>query len=142
MSVPVDADGPRSVERVRDSASVYVLDDHEAVLATLVELIDAAVGLHVIGWSTAAATAIKEVSSRSPDVAVVDADLGGEPDGLDVCRELAVVAPSVTCVIVTAGLGRRWGPTEAAEAGVAAIVLKQIVDFPLVQVIKDLAYGS
>ena len=121
--------------------SVYVVDDHEAVLASLVELIDSAPTACVVGSSTSAATAVEQIPRRRPDVAVIDAHLGAD-DGLEVCRELAVIAPEVACVVVTADVDHQWGPSEAAEAGVEAVVLKQILDFRLLDVIAEVAGGA
>ena len=45
-------------------------------------------------------------------------------------------------MIVTAGVGDAWGSEEAAAAGAAALLLKQLIDFPLVEVIGRVAAGE
>ena len=42
-------------------------------------------------------------------------------------------------MILTAGTNIAWGPREAAEAGAAAFLVKQLSDFPLVETIRSVA---
>lgn len=121
--------------------SVYVLDDHHYVREMLVELIDASEGMMVVGSCESAPEAIAEVARLRPRVAVVDGQVG-DRSGLDVCRELKTASPEVSCVIMTSAVGSAWGPTEAAEAGAVAYVVKQIRHFELVDVIRRVATGS
>ena len=127
-------DDPREVDRIE----VYVLDDHLAALGALVDHVNRAAGCVVVGSSSSASTAIDEIAVLSPLVAVIDGHLG-DRDGLDVCRDLQRAAPGVECVIVTAGVQSAWDADELSEAGVAAVVLKQLRHFPLVEVIVDVA---
>lgn len=115
---------------------VYVVDDHEGALAALVDHIDRAPGFAVVGSSSSASVAVDEIAVLRPHVAVIDGYFD-DRDGLDVSRELHRVAPGVRCVIVTAGVRTGWEPTELSEAGVAAVVLKQLRDFPLLDVVAD-----
>jgi DNA-binding NarL/FixJ family response regulator len=130
----VRRDHPTEANRIE----VYVLDDHRAALAALVDHVNRAPGCTVVGASSSAATAIDEITVLLPLVAVIDGHLG-DRDGLDVCRALQRVAPGVECVIVTAGVQTAWSGDELSEAGVAAVVLKQLRHFPLVEVILDVA---
>lgn len=121
-------------------ASVYVVDDHRHVLEMLVELIDGTDGFSVVGSSTDAQRAEAEIEALRPAIAVVDGWIAGH-DGLALCRRLRVAAPDVTCVIVTAGIGRAWSATEVAEAGVAAVLLKELTGFRLLEVLASIADG-
>lgn len=132
---PADVDVMKPVD---GRIPVYVVDDNEVVLALLVDLIDASDELAVVGFSTSAQDAVRDILRMRPVVAVVDGDIAGH-DGLDVCRRVLVSAPTVACIIVTAGVGLGWDAAEAEEAGVSAVVLKQLVDFPLVKVIVEVA---
>ena len=138
-----DAQGDRDAGPTNPagSVSVYVVDDQGRALAVLVELIDNADGLRVVGSSTSATTAASEIVSLRPAVAVVDGNIAGR-DGLEVCRQVKARAPGVACVIVTTGVGATWTEAEVAAAGVVAVVLKQIVDFPLLDVIARAAAGQ
>ncbi len=118
--------------------SVYVVDDHAGVLAGLVSLIDAAEGFSVVGSSMSAQTAVDEILSIGPEVAVVDGDVAGF-DGLDLCRQIGALGTDVTCVLMTAGLRSRWTEGEIARAPVSAVVFKQLIDFSLLEVIGKVA---
>ncbi len=118
--------------------SVYVLDDDAEVLEALVGLIDAETGFTVVGSSMSGGAAVQEIRSRRPAVAVIDADADGF-DGIDVCRRIAELAPEVACVLVTAGIGSRWIESEMEAAAMSAVVLKRLIDFPLLEVIAEVA---
>lgn len=131
-------DDPRVESEV---VSVYVVDDHDHVVAALIELINSSPEFTVTGWSTSATTAMAEIISLRPGVAVVDSNIAGH-DGLEVCRQLKALAPEVACVMVTAGVGAQWASSEMAEAGVVAVVVKQVIDFPLLEAIASAAAGQ
>jgi two-component system, NarL family, response regulator DevR len=138
-----DPRGDRQPAGRRDegsAVSVFVLDDHYYVRAMLVELIDAAEGMRVVGSSGSVPEAISEIARLSPRVAVVDSGTG-DRDGLEVCRELQATFPDVSCIIVTSAVGMSWGRNEAASAGAAAYVIKEIRDFGLVEAIVRVAAG-
>lgn len=133
--VPLPADDSSLV------VTVYVLDGNDHVRDALVELVDGSTRMAVVGSSGDAAAAVAEIVALRPRVAVVDGDLG-DMVGLHVCQQIQLSAPDVGCVIVTAGIGLAWGPFEAGQAGAAAFVLKQVRDFPLLEVIARVAAGE
>jgi len=124
-----------------EEVTVYVLDDHEQVRRQLVALIGGAEGVRVVGSSEETVVALDEIVALRPDVAVLDGRVG-DGDGLDICRQLALSAPGVRCVMVSAGVGVTWGPRGAAEAGAWAYLVKQLSDFPLVEVISRVGAGE
>jgi len=124
-----------------DDVTVYVVDDHDFVRLQLIDLVDSTAGFVVVGSADDVTRAVTEIERLGPRVALVDGHIG-EGDGLDVCRQLAVLAPDVACVIITAGVAVEWGPVEAAQAGAAALLLKQIKDFPLIATIARVAAGE
>jgi DNA-binding NarL/FixJ family response regulator len=140
----VGSDGNREGGRCGDrlgAVTTYVLLDNDYVRALLAAMIDEAEGFVVVGSSGSASDALAEIVRLQPRVAVVDGDLR-DGDGLVVCRILAATAPAVACVIVAAGVAKARGPAEAAAAGAAAYVLKQPRNFPLIEVIGQVAAGA
>ena len=119
------------------SVTVYVVGDHPDVLAGLVALIDRAEGYRVVGSSPSEPATVAEISALLPAVAVIDGDNAGSTS-LEVCRQLRSAVPDIVCVMVTAGVGNHWEQSEAVDAGAAAVVLKRLVDFPLLDVIGEL----
>ena len=117
---------------------VYVVEDHDLVREILIETINAADGLHVVGAAASAHGALAEIPQLHPTVALLDGHLP-DGNGLDLCRTLKALAPEVECVIVTAGTTIDWGPAEAAQAGAAAFLIKRLNNFPLIDTIRTVA---
>lgn len=118
---------------------VYLLDDHEVVRRGVASLIDEAAGIEVVGQSGSAARALQEILDLRPDVVVLDAQL---PDGtgVDVCREMRAVDPSIKGLILTS----QDDPdaiSAAILAGVSGYVLKRIEGNSLVSGIRLVAGG-
>ena len=120
---------------------MYIVDDHNGVRGALVDLVNSAAGLMVVGSAGSAVAAVQEIIELEPLVVVLDGRIG-DSDGLDVCRELSERAPGVACVMVTAGVDLPWGPEQAAQAGAGAFLYKQLRNFPLVEVIGSVASGG
>src|SRR5438309_1499498 len=82
-----------------DPIRVYVLDDHELVRRGLQELLEGE-GFAVVGMSGSAEEAARRIPALRPDVSVLDARL---PDGtgIEVCREVRSVDPTLNCLILT-----------------------------------------
>lgn len=118
---------------------VYLLDDHEVVRRGLRDLLEAD-GLEVVGESGLAREAAARIPALRPDVCVLDARL---PDGsgIDVCREVRSVDPTIRALILTS-----YDDDEALfaaiMAGAAGYVLKQIGSHDLVEAVRHVAAGG
>jgi DNA-binding NarL/FixJ family response regulator len=118
---------------------VYLLDDHEVVRRGLRDLLEAE-GLEVVGESGLAREAAARIPALRPDVCVLDARL---PDGsgIDVCREVRSVDPTIRALILTS-----YDDDEALfaaiMAGAAGYVLKQIGGQDLVEAVRHVAAGG
>jgi DNA-binding NarL/FixJ family response regulator len=79
---------------------VFLLDDHEVVRRGLVDLLQAAGDIEVVGESGSAQEATRRIPALRPHVAVLDARL---PDGsgIDVCRDVRAVDSSIQGLILT-----------------------------------------
>ena len=79
---------------------VYLLDDHEIVRRGLRELLENDGRIEVVGESGLAEEATRRIPALRPDVAVLDGRL---PDGsgIDVCRDVRSVDPTIACLILT-----------------------------------------
>lgn len=119
---------------------VFLLDDHEIVRRGVADLLVAEGDIEVVGESGSAAEAIRRIPALRPDVAVLDARL---PDGsgIDVCREVRSVDPSIRGLILTS-----YEDDEALfaaiMAGAAGYVLKQIRGNDLVDTVRRIAAGQ
>ena len=119
---------------------VFLLDDHEMVRRGLKELFDSAEGFEVVGESGSAREAEAIIPALRPDVAVLDGRL---PDGsgVDVCRSIRSVDPSIRAIILTS-----YDDDEALfaaiMAGASGYILKQIVGLDLIDVVRKVAGGQ
>ena len=70
---------------------VFVIDDHRSILWGLERLIDSgAPRLQVAGTTTSCAEALKVLATASPDVILLDIDLGDENGVKEIPKLLAV----------------------------------------------------
>jgi len=120
--------------------TVYLLDDHEIVRRGLRELLEADGRIEVIGESGLAAEATRRIPALRPDVAVLDGRL---PDGtgMDVCRDVRSVDPTINCLILTS-YDDDEALLNAIMAGAAGYVLKEIRGTALVDAIHRVAAGK
>jgi len=119
---------------------VYLLDDHEVVRTGLRELLERDGDIEIVGESGSAVDAEHRIPALRPHVAVLDARL---PDGsgIDVCREIRSVDPTIQALILTS-----YEDDEALfaaiMAGAAGYVLKQIKGTDLVDAVRRVAAGQ
>ncbi len=119
---------------------VFLLDDHEVVRRGLREMLEAEPDIDVVGESGSAAEATRRIPALRPDVAVLDARL---PDGsgIDVCRDIRSVDPSVQALILTS-YDEDQALFSAIMAGASGYVLKDIRGTDLVDGIRRVAAGQ
>lgn len=125
---------------VTDAAiTVFLLDDHEIVRRGLVDLIDAHPRITVVGEAATAAEALRRIPAAAPDVALLDARL---PDGsgIDVCRDIRSVDPSIRCVILTS-FDDDEALFSAIMAGASGYLLKEVGGSNLIAGIRQVAAG-
>ncbi|MDP9317676.1 MAG: response regulator transcription factor [Actinomycetota bacterium] len=119
---------------------IYLLDDHQIVRRGLRDLFEAEDDLEIVGESGSAAEAQRRIPALRPHVAVLDARL---PDGsgIDVCREVRSIDPSIQVLILTS-----YDDDEALfaaiMAGASGYALKQIEATDLVASVRHVAAGK
>jgi two-component system response regulator DevR len=118
---------------------VFLLDDHEVVRMGVAAMIDAEDDLEVVGQADSAAGALGAVAGCDPHVAVLDVRLG-DGSGIEVCRDIRSAHPDVACLILTS-FANDQAIVDAAMAGAAGFVVKQIKGNELIQSIRQVAAG-
>ncbi|CAA9376767.1 MAG: Two-component transcriptional response regulator, LuxR family [uncultured Nocardioides sp.] len=128
--------GPMAEPKIR----VFILDDHDVVRQGLTFMLEQQGDMEVVGQAATAAEATARIPGLRPDVAVLDGRL---PDGsgIEVCRAVRAVDPSVNALILTS-----YDDDEALfaaiMAGAAGYVLKEIGGSDLVSAIRLVASGK
>ena len=122
------------------TVKVFLLDDHEIVRRGLRELLEMEPDIEVVGESGSAQEATRRIPALRPHVALLDARL---PDGsgLDVCRDVRSVDPSIQGLILTS-FNDEDALATAILAGAAGYLLKDIKGQDLVQAIRRVAAGE
>ena len=119
---------------------VYLLDDHEVVRRGIRGLLEQEDDIEVVGESGSAVEATRRIPALRPDVAVLDGRL---PDGsgIDVCRDVRSVDPSIQALILTS-YDDDQALFAAIMAGAAGYILKQIKGNDLVDTVRRVADGQ
>ena len=135
MDMTVPASSPGTPAAIR----VFILDDHELVRLGLKELLEVH-GYAVVGSSGSAVEAARLIPALRPDVSVLDGRL---PDGtgIEVCRDVRSVDPSLKCLILTS-YDDEQALRGAVLAGASGYVLKEIGGTDLISAIKVAAGGG
>lgn len=120
-------------------ATVFLLDDHELVRRGLRDLLEGE-GFTVIGETGSAVEAVRRIPALAPDVAILDARLT-DGNGIEVCRDVRSVDPSLQCVILTS-----YDDDDAVRgailAGAAGYILKEIVGSDLLDKVRRASHGE
>ncbi len=119
---------------------VLILDDHEIVRRGVADLLNSQDDMTVVAEASNGGEALRAVAQHSPDVAVLDVRLGGET-GIEVCRDIRSAHPEVACLMLTS-FADDQAAVDAAMAGAAGYVLKQIGSNDLVEAIRKVAAGA
>ena len=118
---------------------VYLLDAHDIVRRGVASLVAAEPDIEIVGQSGLAREATTDILALRPDVAVLAAHL---PDGsgLDVCRDVRAVDPTIRAMILTSRQDDD-AISAAILAGASGYVLTQIEGSSLVSGIRLVASG-
>lgn len=79
--------------------SCLIVDDSKAFLASVTRLFSAQRGVEVVGMASTEEEALRLLKALSPDIALVDVELG-EEDGIDLARRMTASGCSSTSVIL------------------------------------------
>lgn len=120
--------------------TLFVIDDHPVLREGIRMLVDGSGDVRVVGSAPTASGAIEPLGRLSPDVVLLDLDLGDE-DGLEWLPRLAAAAPQARVLILTA-LRDRARDEEALRAGARGLVLKDAPPDVLLQAIRSVAVGA
>ena len=106
------------------SLRYLIVDDSEEFVAAAKELLRTQ-GLDVVGSATSAAQALELVLALTPDVALVDIELGDD-DGFDLAERLTVTSPATRVVLISAYDRQELGDLIAGSRAVGFIPKRAI----------------
>ena len=118
---------------------VAIVDDHPIVTDGVVANLRAAAEIEVVATGASADEAIALARAQTPDVLVLDLELGGR-SGLDAMAEIKRASPATRIVVFSAYAGEER-VASAFERGADSYVLKGTSSDELVAVIRAVADG-
>ncbi|HEX3825898.1 MAG TPA: response regulator transcription factor [Sporichthyaceae bacterium] len=118
---------------------VLVADDHPIVAQGIERVVAAAPDLEVVATCYSGRDTVEVATRTSPDLLLLDVRLG-DLDGSEVCRRLAVRAPGVRIVVLTA-FDDIANLRRCLEAGARGVLLKGTLGLDLVAALRDVRDG-
>ena len=119
---------------------IYIVDDHQMLIDGLKALLSDEKHISLVGESTSAKTALKEVGEYRPDIVLSDINMP-EMDGIELTREIKKRQPEVK-VIALSMYGERETISDMLKAGVSAYILKNTGKQELLKAIEKVASGG
>ena len=119
---------------------VAIVDDHPIVTDGVVANLAASAEIEIVATGTSAADAVAIATAHSPDVLILDLELGGK-SGLDAIPGVKAASRGTRIVIFSAYAGEERVAT-AFERGADSYVLKGTSSDELVAVVRAVAAGG
>lgn len=138
-SVTVAADNPEGASRGSFPIRCVVADDHPAVLGAVLNFLALEDDIEVIGQSRGGDHALRLITERQPDVALLDIRMPGV-SGIEIARRLGE-RHSPTKVILYTGSAERALVLEALDLGVSGFLLKEAPLDDLARAIRVVVEG-
>lgn len=104
------------------SKRIFIVEDHEFMLAMLREYIDSESDLSVCATATSGETALESLADIVADLVLIDLSLPGI-SGLELVAALKAQSPSLPCAILS-GHGEAHYVERALAAGAQGYILK------------------
>lgn len=79
--------------------TIYLVDDHESVIAGLKFVLEQNDNFKVIGGNTSVELALAEIHSKKPHIAIIDFNLNGDTNGIELIKLIKRKRISTKCVL-------------------------------------------
>jgi two-component system response regulator DevR len=124
---------------VSSLVKVYLLDDHDIVRRGLRDLLAAARDIQVVGDSSSTHDAAQAILELGANVMVLDLQLQ-DGTGIEVCREVRAVDPSVSGLLLTS-FGEDEALAAAVLAGASGYIVKSSHGADIIGAVRRLGEG-
>ena len=119
---------------------VFLVDDHQILLAALRTLLEKVPGIEVSGIANEVPMLFKALAETSPDVVVMDLGMPGI-GGLEATRRLIAEYPKIKVVVLSGYTDRRY-VSEALSAGANGYIVKGAAAEELPRAIRAVVAGQ
>jgi len=120
--------------------SVIIIDDHPLFSRGLAQLIETQKDFKVDGMAKDRQEALTLLDTTTPDLAIVDLNLGQE-DGLELIKDILVIHPK-TKVLVLSMHDERFYAERALKAGAKGYIMKEEAETQVINAIQTVAKGD
>lgn len=119
---------------------IYIVDDHQMLIDGLKALLSDETNISLVGESTSAKTALKEIGEYRPDIVLTDINMP-DMDGIELTREVKKRQPEVKLIALSM-YGERETISDMLKAGVSGYILKNTGKQELLKAITKVASGG
>lgn len=120
--------------------TIYIVEDDDDIRSRVINAVDAADDLKVLGEARSLHAARTALGRRLPDIALIDLGLP-DGDGCQLIRWLTTQNPPVECLVLTV-FGDEQHVVSAIEAGATGYLLKDEVLEEIAPQIRQVAQGG
>lgn len=122
------------------NCSVIIVDDHPLFSRGLAQLIETQKDYNVIGMAKDRNEALSLLDKETPDLAIVDLNLGQE-DGLELIKDILIIHPH-TKILVLSMHDERFYAERALKAGAKGYIMKAEAETQVINAIKTVTNGE
>ncbi|MCR4735364.1 MAG: response regulator transcription factor [Treponema sp.] len=122
------------------NCSVIIIDDHPLFSRGLAQLIETQKDYKVIGMAKDRNEALSLLDKETPDLAIVDLNLGQE-DGLELIKDILIIHPH-TKILVISMHDERFYAERALKAGAKGYIMKAEAETQVINAIKTVTSGD
>ena len=122
------------------NCSVIIVDDHPLFSRGLAQLIETQKDYKVIGMAKDRNEALSLLDKETPDLAIVDLNLGQE-DGLELIKDILIIHPH-TKILVLSMHDERFYAERALKAGAKGYIMKAEAETQVINAIKTVTNGE
>ena len=122
------------------NCSVIIVDDHPLFSRGLAQLIETQKDYKVIGMAKDRNEALSLLDKETPDLAIVDLNLGQE-DGLELIKDILTIHPH-TKILVLSMHDERFYAERALKAGAKGYIMKAEAETQVINAIKTVTNGE
>jgi DNA-binding NarL/FixJ family response regulator len=128
------------IQSDRRTFRVLVVDDHVTFAQSLAMALEAKPEFECVGTASTGPLALDLAVRTSPDVVLMDLELGAD-SGLDVTRKIRVAVPDAVIVVLSAYLDPAW-VAKASQAGASAFASKSGPLHETLAILRGAKHGS
>ena len=122
-------------------STIVVCDDHEIVRKALVDRLERMEDLTVIGEAEDGDGLLAKIDGEAPDLVVIDIELPGGTDGLNLTVDLLASSPGIRVLILSAHDGADL-VEEAREVGARGFLSKGATTEDLEKAVREILSGG